>query len=160
MTKNKIRRERAKFRNAAKASSTSDVVLNCISYNGNKDMTLNKQTSEKNAVLYRVTEEHITIVKEPESIFVGYATPAAGTGIEIQKAMVNFLNSEGFSLDYLEFHVPKSEINFVCNTYTEIIKWDELQITEPACLYFYTDEQLVQYQNSSHEIIKIPGKYI
>lgn len=59
-----------------------------------------------------------------------------------------------------QFQVPKHQINFDCNTYTEIINWDNLKITEPPCLSLYTDEQLTQYQFSPHEIIPIPGIYI
>lgn len=68
---------------------------------GKKDKTLKECTYMNQIRLSKTTEEHITIVKEPESVFVGYATPINGTGVEIQKAIVNFLNSEGYSLDYL-----------------------------------------------------------
>lgn len=56
-----------------------------------------------------------------------------------------------------EFRVPKNQINFDCDTYTEAINWDNLQITEPPCLYFYSDEELVHYQYSTDNIIEIPG---
>lgn len=55
------------------------------------------------------------------------------------------------------FRVPKHQINFECDTFTEAINWDNLQITYPPCLHFYTDEQLVQYQYSTDHIIEIPG---
>lgn len=56
-----------------------------------------------------------------------------------------------------EFRVPKHQINFDADVYTNIIKWDNIQISEPPCLYFYTDEILEHYQFSDHEIIEIPG---
>lgn len=99
--RNKIRREREKFRAEVQAASTSEVVLQCISYDGKKDATLKKEASGSKGRCHKIIEEHITIIKEPESTFVGYTTPTAGTGEEIQKAIVNFLDSKGFSLDYL-----------------------------------------------------------
>lgn len=59
-----------------------------------------------------------------------------------------------------QFHVPKRQINFECDLYTQIINWDNLELSEPPCLYFYTDEQLAQYQYSSDEIIQIPGNIV
>lgn len=99
--KNKIRRERAKQRAESTAAITSDTILKCISYDGKKEKTLKKQKLDNEVRLHRTIEEHITIVKEPTSTFLGYVTPINGTGKEIQKAIVNFLNSEGYSLNYL-----------------------------------------------------------
>lgn len=99
--KNKIQRERTKYRAEAKHASTSDATLKCISYDGKRDKTLKKHMVENQVRLSKTTEEHITIVKEPASIFVGYATPTNGTGLEIQKSIVNFLNSEGYTFNYL-----------------------------------------------------------
>lgn len=99
--KNKIRRERAKVRAETKAASTNNSVLKCISYDGKKDMTLKKHKSQNQGRSYKTNEEHITIVKEPGSKFVGYTTPESGTGLQIQKAIVNFLVSEGYSMNYL-----------------------------------------------------------
>lgn len=99
--KNKIQRERVKYRAEARATSTSDATLKCISYDGKKDTTLKKAKVQNQIRLSRVTEEHITILKEPQSEFLGYATPAKRTGVEIQMAMVNFLCAEAKALDYL-----------------------------------------------------------
>lgn len=99
--KNKIQRERAKFRIEAKTISSNNYVLKGISYDGKKDLTLKKQTVGQQNRIYRTVEEHITIVQEPNSVLLGYATPISGTGISIQKALVDFLASEGHSLNYL-----------------------------------------------------------
>lgn len=56
-----------------------------------------------------------------------------------------------------EFHVPKEQINFDCSALKDIINWEKVEVTEPPCLHFHTDEQLIQYQYSTHDIIEIPG---
>lgn len=56
---------------------------------------------QNQTLLSGVIEEHITIVKEPQSEFLGYATPAKRTGVEIQKAIANFLCAEGYALNHL-----------------------------------------------------------
>lgn len=99
--KNKIHRERVKFRAESREVSTNDTTLKCISFDGKKDKTLKKHVVQNRVRLEEATEEHITIVKEPESKFVGYAIPVNSTGVEIQKAIVNFLHSEGYSLNHL-----------------------------------------------------------
>lgn len=59
-----------------------------------------------------------------------------------------------------EFRTPKGYINFNAKTYDDAIMWNDLQVTEPPCLYLITDEQLVHYQYSSHETIELPGTFI
>lgn len=56
-----------------------------------------------------------------------------------------------------EFRVPKNQINFNCDSYTNAINWDQVQITEPPCLIFSTNEDLVHYQYSTDHIMEIPG---
>lgn len=58
-----------------------------------------------------------------------------------------------------QFYIPKQGIiKFDSNSYTKMINWNKVKITEPPCLQFYTEDQLRDYEFSD-EIIRIPGKY-
>lgn len=99
--KSKIQRERRKFEIQAATAAKMNTLLKGISFDGKKEMSLKKVTVQNKPRNVKVTEEHVTIVKEPESKFIGYVTPEAGTGEGIQKAIVDFLNKERYCLDHL-----------------------------------------------------------
>lgn len=46
-------------------------------------------------------EEHVTMVKEPGSRFIGYVTPANSTAAAIATALTNYLVTEDYSLRHL-----------------------------------------------------------
>lgn len=71
-----------------------DRLLKGISYDGKKDLTLKTTNS-------RMVEEHITILKELGSQFIGYTTPTGGTSEEIVKSILDFLEKEDYSLEHL-----------------------------------------------------------
>lgn len=93
--KNKIQRERQKWRAAARSAAKIQGLLKCISFDGKKESTLKEIRKPP------VLEEHVTIIKEPGSEFISYVTPTGGTGQEIQQAIVDFLESENYNMDYL-----------------------------------------------------------
>lgn len=99
--KNKISRERTKYRLEAEIATRSNTILQCISYDGKKDITLKKKIVHGQIRIMREREEHITIVKEPGSQFVGYTTPAEGTAEKIQESIANFLIGKNYSLNNL-----------------------------------------------------------
>lgn len=99
--KNKVQRERSKFRIEAEEAAKYHGLLKCISFDGKKEETLKKIIASNRARNIKVLEEHITIVKEPDSKFIGYATPTVGTGVGIQNAIVNFLNDKNYNMDHL-----------------------------------------------------------
>lgn len=92
--KNKIFRERQKFRKQAKTAVQCHELLTCISFDGKKEQTLK---TPNNIVI----EEHITIIKEPNSKFIGYATPSASDAKSIQTAIVDFLRQNDYNFDNL-----------------------------------------------------------
>lgn len=96
--KNKILRERQKFRIEATEAAKYHGLLKCISFDGKKEETLKKKVAGKDI---KVVEEHVTILKEPDSKFIGYATPTEGTGVGIQKSIVNFLIDHDYNMDHL-----------------------------------------------------------
>lgn len=92
--KSKVFRSRQKFREEAKTAAQCHELLSCISFNGKKERTLK-------TVNNIVVEEHITILKEPNSKFIGYVTPSGSTAKDIQIAVVDFLLQNHYNLDNL-----------------------------------------------------------
>lgn len=99
--KNKIRRERL----AARAKAICDIkcndLLKCISFDGKREKSLKQIVVDNKPRNIKVTEEHITIVQEPNSRYIGYFTPFNCTGTGIASGILNFLKAEGISWEHL-----------------------------------------------------------
>lgn len=98
---NKIKRERVKARAQAIADMRCNDLLKGISFDGKKEKTLKQKVVNGRPRNVKVKEEHITMVKEPGSKYIGYATPAEPTGHGIMSSMVDMLATEEISLDNL-----------------------------------------------------------
>lgn len=99
--KNKIQRERSKCREMSLKRNKCNTLLTGLSYDGKRNDTLKKEVLENKVRLYKKIEEHITILKEPDSKFIGFVTPTNGSSKEVRKAMTDFLCKEGYSLENL-----------------------------------------------------------
>lgn len=101
--RNKIRRVRKLTRKEAIAAHKSNDLLKCLFFDGKKDQTLVQKAIEGTGMLRNELklEEHITMVKEPESKFVGFVTIPDGTGESIKEGILNYLTEADFSLDHL-----------------------------------------------------------
>lgn len=91
---NKIKRERKKFREEALAAANTDRLLKGLSFDGKKDVTLKTQNK-------RIKENHITLLKEPGSKFIGYTTSINESSPEQTRVILEFLEKENYSLDHL-----------------------------------------------------------
>lgn len=101
--RNKIRGARKLARIDAKRAFKCHDLLKGIFFDGKKNQTLVRTVVEGlNAPRneYKL-EEHIIMVKEPESKLIGFVTVPNGTGESIMEGMVNYLTEENFSLDHL-----------------------------------------------------------
>lgn len=92
--KSKVFRERQDFREKARTAALCHELLKCISFDGKKERTL------KTCNVFEI-EEHITILKEPNSKFIGYATPSESGAKGLQTAIVDFLQQNNYNLDNL-----------------------------------------------------------
>src|SRR6218665_1653138 len=81
---NKVRRERLKKRNELQ-DLNSVHYLHGLYFDGRKDKTL--QNVKEGQKYYRrvVSEEHLSLVQEPGSIYVGHVSPTAGSALQIKK---------------------------------------------------------------------------
>lgn len=98
--KNRIRRKRKRSRNCAvERAKISEVPA--LYFDGRKDKTLT--LSRRSGKLYRETtlEEHISLIKEPETQFFGYITPYSGTAKCVEKSIADFFLEKNISMDNL-----------------------------------------------------------
>jgi len=72
--------------------------LKALFFDGKRDKTL-VRLATKNKIQ---TEEHVTLVSEPGSQYVGHVTPTSGSSNSIKTAIVDFLNSEMINTDTLQ----------------------------------------------------------
>lgn len=101
LDRNKIRRERTKARKQSLVSMKCHDLLKCISFDGKKENALEQIIVDGKPRNTKVYEEHVTMVKEPGSMFIGYVTPARGDANAITSAMKDFLAKEEYSLHNL-----------------------------------------------------------
>lgn len=88
--RSKIRRERQKCRSKFQCDSGENEVLRSIYFDGRKDPS--RKTIIKDGVYHPVTtiEEHIVILREPNSEYLGHVTPPSGNAINISNAITDY----------------------------------------------------------------------
>lgn len=67
----------------------------------------------------------------------------------------NFEYRRNIETGIRKFSVPK--IKFDCNSYRDMIDWNEVDISEPPCIQLYTEEFLREKKHLN-EIIEVPGE--
>ncbi|CAH1104418.1 unnamed protein product [Psylliodes chrysocephalus] len=98
----KVSREQKKSRNTAMKEFESDSrIIRSLYFNVRKDKTLLQKN--KNGRLYKktVVEEHISLIEQPEYIYIGHVTPTTGTEKSFGKAQLNFFDKNNLELDNL-----------------------------------------------------------
>ncbi|GBM38262.1 hypothetical protein AVEN_47352-1 [Araneus ventricosus] len=93
--RSKIRRERKRVRNELKCDSLTQINQNPVCglyFDGRKDNTVVKIAKGEKYCRNIMKEEHITIVQEPKSKYIGHITVSNGEAISIAKGIINFLN--------------------------------------------------------------------
>ncbi|CAH0547286.1 unnamed protein product [Brassicogethes aeneus] len=99
--RSKVRRERQKLRKQNQLNDGKDPMLKSIYFDGRKDLT--RKTTLKDGVHHplNVTEEHVVLVQEPMSEYLGHVTPLSGTSFNIFTAITNFVSLKGYKTDEL-----------------------------------------------------------
>lgn len=95
----KLRRQRQQLRatlSQEAKSSMSSVGPKAIFFDGRKDKTLCATSVSSKGF---ITEEHITLIEEPYSIFLGHISPSSGSSANIKNAIIDFFNENQTSLD-------------------------------------------------------------
>lgn len=95
--RSKVRRSVTKVGNNLCANQIDSTQFKGIYFDGRKDRT--KLYIDKR--IKTVTEEHISIVMEPGSQYIGHTTPDSGTAQSILKSFKMFFDDKKISSDYL-----------------------------------------------------------
>lgn len=91
--KNKIRRARKRIRSEHQETAKVSSTLQGLFFDGRKDQTLSQEDVGGRLHKRTVTEEHIVLIQEPDSHYVGHFTPPTGSAKCIATGIVEFLES-------------------------------------------------------------------
>ncbi|CAH0562903.1 unnamed protein product [Brassicogethes aeneus] len=87
--RSKIRRARKRQR--SKYESKSKEFVTCLFFDGRKDKTIAQNMRGNKLHRNTVIEEHIVLVSEPGSKYIGHVTPLSGSAYNIKQGIVKFL---------------------------------------------------------------------
>lgn len=94
--KSKLRRERRKTRDAL-MKNQAPLNLPALYFDGRKNKTLKIVKTGNKRYKQVVSDEHVSVIKEPESIYVGYMTPLQGTAKTIEISINGLLFAKNIS---------------------------------------------------------------
>jgi len=90
--RNKVRRERNSMRSK---QMKIDLPIKAIYFDGKRDNTMTVLKKNGKSYKQKITEEHIALVSEPNSEYVGHFTPEAGTARSITNGLAGCLDENG-----------------------------------------------------------------
>lgn len=96
--RNKIRRAKEKFRSALFYEPEK---LMGLYFDGRKDRTKQIEKLENCHLQKFIVEEHVVLVEEPGSAYIGHVTPTSGSASNIVNAILDFLKNNDISTDSL-----------------------------------------------------------
>lgn len=94
--RNKLRRERLKKRKKLQHEQTLDV-LRGLYFNGRKDKTLEQFKQGTQYHRKTIVEEHLSLVQEPGSKYIGHVTTKSGTALSIENSISKFLDENNIA---------------------------------------------------------------
>ena len=97
--RNKIRRARKRVRSEHQQNDKITLLLQGIYFDGRKDKTMAQEEIDNVKHKRTVIEEHVVLVQEPESHYVGHFTSASGSATAITSGIFNFLETNSISTD-------------------------------------------------------------
>lgn len=88
LDRSKVIRERAKARKTALAAMRCKDLLKCLSFDGKKEEALTKvYVNDASRNVLRL-EEHVTMLKEPGSFFIGYTAPNSAHAAVVSRSKI------------------------------------------------------------------------
>lgn len=100
--RSKIRRERHKYRESLRAeSANSSTDLRGLYFDGRKDKTLTQEQAGGTFHRRTVTEEHVSLIQEPDSIYLGHTTPVRGSADCIKQTILDFFETKNINVQNL-----------------------------------------------------------
>lgn len=100
----KIRTELKKARNKARVAAAKNNLLKGLSFDGKRNKTLKTIPGTSTNRIQK--EEHVVLVKEPRSKYIGYVAPqenghTSSKALPTVTTMLQYLKDENYSLDFL-----------------------------------------------------------
>lgn len=101
--RSKLRRERRKVRSQLESTAAHAQIqsLDGIYFDGRKDKTIVYQKKGNYSYRTTVMEEHIVLLSEPGSVYIGHVTPDSGSSADITRSITNFVAQKEISLSKL-----------------------------------------------------------
>lgn len=97
----KVRRERTRNRDQV-ISRQSQRLISALYFDGRKDSTIIQQKCGRKHYRKTIVEEHISLLEEPESQFLGHVTPTSGSSLDITNSILDFFRGKNMSLENLK----------------------------------------------------------
>lgn len=88
--RSKVRRERKRKRVEVEHTAVTDIVQG-LYFDGRKDKTLVNTKKGNKFYRERKVEEHICLVQQPQSRYIGHVIPKSGSAKEISNSIISFL---------------------------------------------------------------------
>jgi hypothetical protein len=98
--KSKVRRERKKTRGQLCVKQQLQFVR-CLSFDGLKDKTLINIKEDTKYYRRTITEEHVSLIEEPGSRYLGHISPSTSSAKEIMRCIINYFSTSNISVDKL-----------------------------------------------------------
>lgn len=98
----KVRRDREKNRQEVLRNNQDLTLLKGFSFDGRKDKSFDTFTQDNKVHPRIITENHIVILKEPNSVYLGYVSPGNNsTAEDTSNTLIQFFNIKNISLAHL-----------------------------------------------------------
>jgi len=126
--RSKVRRERSKVRKRLQCNSVKQ--LSGLYFDGRKDRTRVQMKNGKKSYLKIISQEHITLVLEPNSQYLGHVTPESGSAKNIHTSINKFLlDNETATKDLVAIGCDGTNVN--TGVTGGIIRLLEIQLGRP-----------------------------
>ena len=95
----KLKRQRQQLRTTLSEEAKSSFAVSgpvSLFFDGRKDHTICMTSVNSKG---SITEEHITLIEEPQSVFLGHVTPLSGSSASIKTAIVDYFKDNDISMN-------------------------------------------------------------
>jgi hypothetical protein len=99
--RSKIRRERMQNRSTLQLHALHENVVRGLYFDGRKDKTRHNTLTDGKYHPSTGVEEHIVLIKEPGSEYLGHVTPTSGTSLNLFQSIDTFLSKNSISTEQL-----------------------------------------------------------
>ena len=152
--RSKLRRQREKLRTSLTQGAVQSLARKgptCLYFDGRKDSTLCPASINTKCT---TVEEHVTLIEEPHSLFIGHVTPKNSSSASICGAIIDHFSENNISMEnFTAVGADGTNVNTGCNG--GVIRLLELHVGRPLqwfiCMYHCNELPL------RHLMMKLDG---